>query len=391
MHRFHARLGARGGRARLPRVARTDANSRDVVPAHANGCAAVTCCTSFPEWVGPRSRGYRCVDMGTARPQRPFDEYLPTVSGAAGTSLDRARLDFEGRRFLATAEPGLAYNPIRVYAGAAHGDAPTRARLAADELERLDAGERRWLVVGAPTGRGWVDHVLACAVERLVDGDVATVASQFGTGRSIASTRLLAPARASMTALLDELERRPSLDGASLVIFGESFGAWTLAGMVDRLVRARPASVGLVAVPGIARLPVDDRRIASLLAGGATVVRLDRSEDPVVAFPGASLAWRPDPAWRAADGRRWLPMLTLRRALRAIDSATRFDEPWRLRASAHDYRHELAAVAAELVGVPDDPRVEAVQAELDRRERDDSSWRRTYGPAPHAAWPGADA
>lgn len=322
--------------------------------------------------------------------EHAFDEYLPTVSGGDGSLLDRAALDFEGRRFLGTATTGLRRSPVRVFAGAAHGDAAERARRAADELERLGAGARRWLVVGAPTGRGWLDHVLVRAVEQLVDGDVATVTSQFGASRSIASTKLVDDARASVAALLAEVVRRPVLCEARLVVVGESFGAWTIAGLLDELVRRPPHAVGLVALPGVAGIDVDDARLHRLRAAGTRVVRHERPDDPVVAFPGASLLWRPSAAWRAADQRRWLPVVTARRALRAIDAATRSDEPWHLRGSAHDYRHELVGVAAELLEVEPGVRVDEVQQSLDLLEAEHSSWRVAYGPAPHVAWRGPD-
>lgn len=321
----------------------------------------------------------------------PFDDYLPTVSGGRGSPLDRGSLDFEGRRFLGTASTGLARDAVRVFAGAAHGGAQERARLAADELERLGAGERAWLVVGAPTGRGWVDHVLVCALEELADGDVATVASQFGIARSIASTRLVAPARESLAALLHEVARRPSLRRPRLVVAGESFGAWTIAGLLDDLAALAPEAVGLVALPGVANVTGDDARLRRLRDAGTRVVRHERADDPVVAFPGASLAWRPSRAWGSADGRRWWPVVSARRALRAIDQATRTAEPWRLRTSAHDYRHELAAVAARLLDLPVDEHVASVQRALDRAEVESSSWRVAFGPAPLASWPGPDA
>lgn len=323
--------------------------------------------------------------------RQPFDEYLPTVSGGAGSMLDRATLDFEGRRFLGTAMAGLAVDPVRVFAGSRHGDAAARARAAAAELERLGAGERAWLVVGAPTGRGWVDHVLLRAIESLADGNVATVASQFGAARSIASTRLVASARQSLGELLSQLARREVLAGPRLVVVGESFGAWTVAGLLDELVERPPAAVGLVALPGVAGVGAGDDRLRCLRQAGTRVVLHGRAEDPVMAFPGASLAWRPSRAWRTADRRPWWPVVTARRALRAIDAATRVVEPWRVGATSHDYRGELAAVAAQLLGAPVDERVACLQRELDRLEREESSWRSAYGPAPHVAWPGADA
>lgn len=329
--------------------------------------------------------------MTDAPPTQPFDEYLPTCSGAPGTPLDRAMLDFEGRRFLGSAMRGLARDPIRAYAGVAHGDARERARRAVDALVALGAGERSWLVVGAPTGRGWVDHVFLRAVEALVDGDVAAVASQFGADRSVSSTRQVVPAAESLRALLDAIAAEPALRGVRTVVFGESFGAWTITLLLDALAARRPAALGLVGVPGVARLERHRPALDALRGNGTTVVHLDHVDDPVVAFPGASLLWWPSARWRPAARQVWLPVLGAVRALRAIDVATRFDAPWVLDATRHDYRSELAPFAAELLGIDDRDRTRRIGDELVAAERSASTWRVAYGPAPHAPWPGPDA
>lgn len=319
---------------------------------------------------------------------QPFDAYLPTCSGAAGTILDRALLDFEGRRFLGSALVGTATAPIRVYAGTAHGDATERAARAVAELVRLGAAGRRRLVIGAPTGRGWVDHVLLRAIEAFTDGDVAAVASQFGTRRSVSSSGRLEAAVTSFVALLDAVERSPELQHVPRIVVGESFGAWTLARALQRIAERPPDALGLVGTPGVARLDDHEALLSSLEDAGVRLGRFERHDDPVVAFPGASLGWRPSARWRAADRRPWWPVLTLRRALAAIDRATRLEEPRTLDASRHDYRTELPAVAAALLGDVAPGRLAEVRSHLVALERDQSTWWRCYGPAPCVAWPG---
>lgn len=320
-----------------------------------------------------------------------FDAYLPTCSGAAGTVLDRAMLDFEGRRFLATTMRDTSRSPVRVYAGTQHGDAATRAASATAELVRLGAADRRWLVVGAPTGRGWVNHVLLRALEAFTDGDVACVASQFGATRSISAARSIKPAVTSLAALLAAIDAEPRLRNLPRIIVGESFGAWTLTSLLPDVARRPPAAVALVGTPGVARLDRKRALLADLAAAGTRIVRIERTDDPVVAFPGVSLAWRPTARWREADRRPWRPLATMRAALVAIDHATRWDKPDDLDASRHDYRRHLPAAAADLLGGVTEETLQSVRDTLLVRECAESSWAPCYGPAPCTPWPGPDA
>ncbi|MCW2928981.1 MAG: hypothetical protein JWM86_2949, partial [Thermoleophilia bacterium] len=109
------------------------------------------------------------------------------------------------------------------------------------------------------------------------------------------------------------------------------------------------------------------------------------------AVPGASLLWRPSRAWSRADPRPWIPIVTLRRALARIDLVTRFDEPWNVDLSEHDYRRALPAAAAELLGVEDAARIDSLTHELLRLEQEESTWRCAYGPEPRLEWPGVGA
>ena len=319
----------------------------------------------------------------------PLIEYLPTVSGAPGTALDAALLDFEGRRMLGSAMTGLPLDPIRVYAGVRHGDAQERAGALAAELVRLGAGDRQWLVLGAPTGRGWVNHVLVRALECFAEGDIAFAAAQFGTERSASSSGMLDAAAGSLRAIVEAVRALPELRRLQLLVVGESFGGWTIGELLGELLEEPPAGIGLVATPGVARL---DRRhgshLTQLAAAGTRVVRLERANDPVVAIPGANLAWRPSRRWRAADERRWLPAVTLLRALRRIDEVTLLEEPSTLDLTIHDYRRDLPAVAADLLDVHDVARVARVAECVLTLEQERSTWYTAYGPEPLVSWPG---
>jgi uncharacterized membrane protein len=79
--------------------------------------------------------------------------------------------DFTGER---------ALDPIRVYVGLnAAEEIEERARLALQELLRVDAFDRSVLILATPTGRGWVDNRAIAPVEYLHNGDIATVAVQY--------------------------------------------------------------------------------------------------------------------------------------------------------------------------------------------------------------------
>jgi uncharacterized membrane protein len=70
--------------------------------------------------------------------------------------------------------------PIRVYVGLNAAETPAeRAELALAELERVGAFDRSVLVIGVPTGTGWMDPRAMQTLETLHRGDVATVAVQY--------------------------------------------------------------------------------------------------------------------------------------------------------------------------------------------------------------------
>jgi uncharacterized membrane protein len=94
-----------------------------------------------------------------------------------------------GRRFVAsgpTAEQLRAFfgvpvpSPIRVYVGLHAAPTPeARAKLALQELQRVNAFERSVLLVVTPSGTGWTDPAALDPLEYLHRGDIATVAVQY--------------------------------------------------------------------------------------------------------------------------------------------------------------------------------------------------------------------
>lgn len=113
----------------------------------------------------------------------------PRKTGSAESLLAWDGLGRTGRAFVAgwpgrdevaqhTAGPAL--EPLRVYAGLNSAETPAeRARLAFEELVRIGAFERRYLLIATPTGTGWVDPAGLAPLELLTRGDIATVAVQY--------------------------------------------------------------------------------------------------------------------------------------------------------------------------------------------------------------------
>lgn len=126
-----------------------------------------------------------------------------------------------------------ARDPIRVYVGRANADTPQeRAELALAELIRLDAFERRVLIVTSPTGTGWMDPGSHDPVEYMHDGDIATVAVQYSYMQSpfalVFETRTgLDQAAATVSTIHDHWRRLPPETRPRLYIHGLSLGAWS--------------------------------------------------------------------------------------------------------------------------------------------------------------------
>jgi len=110
-------------------------------------------------------------------------------SGSAASLISWGELGFRGRNFVSSGPAADriraftgqgAMEPIRVYVGLPAGEtADDRARLALDELKRVDAFSRAALVVITPTGTGFVDPAAIDTLEYLFHGNVASVAQQY--------------------------------------------------------------------------------------------------------------------------------------------------------------------------------------------------------------------
>ncbi len=174
----------------------------------------------------------------------PPEEAVPRsahVAGGEGSALDWQDMGRWGRSFLVsgpTAEQiGAFWNapalpPIRVYVGLNAADTPeARARLAFQELLRLDGFARSVLVIAMPTGSGWLDPGGMDTLDYITRGDVATVAVQYSYLPSPVSvvvdpTKGVAEARALFDLVYDHWIGLPSQARPRLYLHGLSLGAF---------------------------------------------------------------------------------------------------------------------------------------------------------------------
>jgi uncharacterized membrane protein len=143
----------------------------------------------------------------------------------------------EGRRFVlmtlashqieqVMAEPAI--DPVRIVIPR-QGSVPERVALTLSEMEALGAFERSIIVIASPTGVGYVNYVMAEALEYLTRGSCATVVPQYALVPSALAldttdegTELQA---AILEAIKDRLVNIPPAERPRLVQFGESLGA----------------------------------------------------------------------------------------------------------------------------------------------------------------------
>lgn len=111
-------------------------------------------------------------------------------SGSASSLIPWETLGAQGRNFIAggrSAEEISEFNggkpaekPIRVYAGLNSGEnVKGRAELVLEEMKRVGAFERSFLVVVTPTGTGWIDSAAVDPFEIMHRGDTAIVGMQY--------------------------------------------------------------------------------------------------------------------------------------------------------------------------------------------------------------------
>jgi uncharacterized membrane protein len=114
----------------------------------------------------------------------------PLRSGSASSLIPWHTLGAQGRKFIAGGRSTEAISdfhggkpakkPIRVYAGLNSAeDVNARAELVLEELKRVGAFDRSFLLVVNPTGTGWIDAAAVDPFEMIHCGDTAIVGMQY--------------------------------------------------------------------------------------------------------------------------------------------------------------------------------------------------------------------
>jgi len=123
-------------------------------------------------------------------------------------------------------------SPIRVYAGLNSAeDAGARAALVLEEMKRVGAFDRAYLVVATPTGRGWIDPAAADPLEIIHRGDTAIVSMQYSYLMSPLAV-LVEPDRAPESAAAlgrlvhDHWAKLPAETRPKLFLHGLSLGSY---------------------------------------------------------------------------------------------------------------------------------------------------------------------
>jgi len=349
----------------------------------------------------------------------------PYVSGGTNSVSPFDELGLQGRRFVTDVmtpdliedtlgEPAVAH-PIRAYIG--YNSEPIyttgRSEMALEELSRLGAFDRRYLLLFAPTGTGWVDQTMIESAEILSRGDIATVCIQYGRSPSFLALQKVALGRQQFRQLMwgvkQHLAERPAEKRPKVLIFGESLGAWSSSDVVMHQGIEGFDDYGIdkalwFGLPGFAKWSKTGMRDGSsdLIPDGSVgtfdrieeynelteeekdamrAVILDHDNDPI-AQVSMRLAVK-EPAWLRTDERgrnvpdemRWSPLLTFIQV--AVDAMNAMRVvPGQFKSFGHDYRGDTAAfvhAAYRFPPVSEDQMIAVhnalLQLEVERGER----------------------
>lgn len=283
-------------------------------------------------------------------------------SGSADSLTPWSTLGREGRFYVSntmtperiTAITGRpAQRPTRVYVGMQQGDTPqARTDLALQELDRVDAWSRKYLVIFGVTGTGWVDPDAINSLEAVTDGDVTTVAVQYSAvpswiGFVIDPQTTVEQNANTIDGVLAAWRQLPEDSRPELILFGQSLGslgtqgAWSASTTPEEVTREIPHVVWMgppaesvlwkswqaTRTGGPAWEPiVGDNRIVRVLVSaddpdGAeaktppTIVFAAHANDPVVYWSPSLLFSQPD--WLepplgpgVMPQMRWMPIIT---------------------------------------------------------------------------------
>lgn len=324
------------------------------------------------------------LDAGlTQPPQSPF------VSGSAESVIDYSLLGREGARFVHSVSSDTGQfdvvrtsNPIRVFVSVLNAPSiEDRVALALEELERLKAFDRDYLLIQAPAGSGYANSTPVDVLELLSGGNCATVVVSYGLLPSFLSINKVEYAGQTQRALLEAIEaelgsrQRQGLTSPQVLLYGESLGAKVQQfaiplGLVDldRFKISRALWVGTpggVDADGFHQMCASDSialdRPEQIPPGGdARVWFLEHDGDPVVRFR-RELTWS-RPHWLTQDPRgrnipesmSWRPFVTWATVL--VDTVFATDvKPGDFQSLGHDYRADLGEIATRAFGFDPTP------------------------------------
>jgi hypothetical protein len=349
----------------------------------------------------------------------------PYVSGGPKSISPFLEVGLQGRRFLtdvvtpdlieSTLGEEAKAHPIRAFVGV--NSEPLypsgRSEMMLDELDRLGAFDRKYLLLVCPTGTGWVDQTMIESAEILTRGDIATACIQYGRGPSFLEVQKVHLGRTQFRGLLWGVKMR--LDGMApekrptVLVFGESLGSWASSDVVmhqgiegfDHYGIDRALWFGLVGLAKWSKTGM--RQGSSQLVPPGTVeafdnfgeyeklsqeergklraVIVDHDNDPIAQM---SFRWAVKrPPWltgsergrNVPEGMQWVPLITFVQIMVDAMNAMR-TVPGHFKSFGHDYRGDTAHfvhAAYHLEEVTDDQMTAVVdtlrQLELERGER----------------------
>lgn len=365
------------------------------------------------------SRNNATVEPAFSTP--PENDY---VSGGPSSISPHGELGLQGRRYVnevvtpdvieATLGQKAERHPVRVYVGVESEPlyATGRSELALDEMERLGAFDRRYLLLISPTGTGWVDHTVIETAEILARGDIATACIQYGTAPSFLELQGVSLGRAQFRQLLWGVRQRlrgtPEEQRPKVLVFGESLGAWTSSDVIMHLGLEGFDHYGIdsalwFGLPGFARWsrtgmregrnPLtpegtvaafdtfsEYERLSEEDRAKLRAIVVDHNNDPIAQM-SLRLAVKKPPWLESERGRgvpqemRWEPVTTFIQVL--VDAMNAMVVvPGEFKSFGHDYRADTADFVRAAYGFPPvtDEQMQAlhetlVARELDRGER----------------------
>ncbi|MDA7901927.1 alpha/beta-hydrolase family protein, partial [bacterium] len=175
------------------------------------------------------------IDEGVAQPK------IAIASGSPDSSVEWDSIGRRGKNFIVEGpqESDLTefwgrecMQPVRVYVGLRSREAiEDRAKLALEELIRVDGFKRSTLIVATPTGTGWLDPAAVDSVEYLLGGDTAIVSMQYSYLPSwltiiVDPTRSIVASQVLFDEIYDYWITLPEDDRPKLYLFGLSLGAF---------------------------------------------------------------------------------------------------------------------------------------------------------------------